>query len=229
MVEIWLAFSAGIIGSVHCLGMCGGFVAALSMAASHQGGSFRARAHTLYNLGRITTYAMLGMAAGLIGASFNLPALKTAGIPLFALANLFVVCVGIASIFSSGRFGLNSLESSGGGLLAVPLRRLLSSRSSAVFYPAGLLLGFLPCGMVYAPLAVAVTTASPLRGAAIMAALGFGTMPLMFFFGTAATTISSKARIATFRILGFIVTLMGLSGLWRLLVKSGFLSQIPHH
>jgi sulfite exporter TauE/SafE len=73
--------------------------------------------------------------------------------------------------------------------------------------------------MIYAPLAVAMTTGSPLHGATVMAALGFGTMPLMFFFGTAATTIPNKTRTGLFRIMGFIVILMGLYGLWKLLVK----------
>ncbi|OGT98103.1 MAG: hypothetical protein A2079_06805 [Geobacteraceae bacterium GWC2_48_7] len=226
MIEIWLAFSAGIIGSVHCLGMCGGFVAAMSMSVTHQGHGSRIRSHLLYNFGRITTYTILGAAAGLIGSTMNLPMLKTAGVSLFALANIFIILVGIASIAGFGRFNLNQLESSGGGLMAIPLRRLLSSRSSLVFYPVGLLLGFLPCGMVYAPLAAAMATGSALHGATVMAALGLGTLPLMFFFGTAAATVSIRIQAVMFRILGLIVLFMGLSGLWKVLAKSGLLNHI---
>ena len=106
MTEVWLAFSAGLVGSIHCLGMCGGIVAALAMTGPQ--GRLRTRffGQALYNLGRISTYAILGAAAGLIGSSLDLLAVKSVAFWFFCAANLFVIAVGLASLFRLSWFNL---------------------------------------------------------------------------------------------------------------------------
>lgn len=227
MTEVWLAFIAGLLGSPHCVGMCGAIVAALSIM--DRLGTTRSRILTqvLYNLGRITTYTILGAAAGLIGSSLDLLTVRSVSLWFYCAANLFVVAIGLASALGVKWFNLYSMESSAGHFLARPLRRAISGNSPLSGFPLGLLLGFLPCGLVYAPLMVAAGSGSPLLGGAIMAALGFGTMPVLFVFGSASTAISGVLRDRMFRFVGVIVALMGMAGLWRVLAKMGYLPRFP--
>ena len=221
MIEIWLAFLAGLAGSVHCLGMCGGIVAALSMTGRCDTLQTRMLSQLFYNLGRISTYALLGALAGFIGSSLDIPTLKSFGIWFFCGANLFLIVVGLASALRLSWFNLSSMEGSAGQFLTIPLRRAMSGTSSFSALPLGIILGFIPCGLVYAPLMVAMGSSSPIRGAAIMAALGLGTMPVMLIFGTASSAISGAMRDIMFRVVGIIVALMGVSGLGRVLAKMG--------
>lgn len=227
MTEVWLAFIAGLLGSPHCVGMCGGIVAALSII--DRLGTVRSRIVTqvLYNLGRITTYTLLGVAAGLIGSSLDLLTMRSVSFWFYCGANIFVIVVGLASGLGVKWFNLYSMESSAGHFLARPLKRAISGKSPLSGFPLGLLLGFLPCGLVYAPLMVAAGSGSPLLGASIMAALGFGTMPLLLVIGSASTAISGIMRDRLFRFVGVIVALMGMAGLWRVLAKMGYLPRFP--
>ncbi len=227
MTEIWLAFIAGLAGSIHCLGMCGGIVAALSMTSRSGSPRSRISSQIFYNLGRITTYTLLGVVAGLIGSSLNLQALRSVAVWLVCAVNIFVILVGLGSALGMTWLNLNFMESGAGQLLARPLRRALAGNSSLSFLPVGLVLGFLPCGLVYGPLAVAAVSGSPLNGGAIMAALGLGTMPLLLIFGSAYTAFSSRMRDLMFRFLGVIIMLMGTAGLWRVLARMGYLPEFP--
>ena len=227
MTEIWLAFSAGVVGSVHCLGMCGGIVTAIAMTAPHGGVRSKLVTQSLYNLGRITTYTALGVAAGLIGSSLDLLAVKSVAFWFFCTANLFVIVVGVASLFRWSRFTLASLETAPAGFMTRSFRAAASGSSCLSAFPLGLCLGFLPCGLVYGPLMVAAGSGSPLLGGAIMAALGIGTIPVLLLFGSASAAISGAVRDRMSRLLGLLIALMGMAGLWRVLGKMGYLPGFP--
>ena len=220
MIEIWLAVLAGLAGSVHCIGMCGGVVAALAMTRGSQPFGSRLTSQICYNLGRISTYTLLGALAGLIGSSLDLAALRSVSSWFFTGANLFVILVGLSSALGMSALNLSSLEGRGARLFAAPLRRVVSSDSSLAAFPLGLLLGFLPCGLVYAPLMAAAASGGPGLGAATMAALGLGTIPVLLLLGTASSAISGTLRNAMLRLAGVAVALMGAAGLWRALARS---------
>jgi uncharacterized protein len=226
MLEIWLAFSTGLIGSTHCLGMCGGIVASLALAKRREDSRSRIFTQVMYNLGRILTYTLLGVIAGLIGPALDLLSLRSTALWFFVGANLFVILVGLSSALRLGWLSITSLESSAGKFLTVPLKRAAASSSPYAAFPLGLLLGFIPCGLVYGPLAIAGGSGSPMLGGAIMAALGLGTVPLMLVFGAASSTISGVMRDNMYRLTGVLMVLMGSAGLWRALVKIGLLSGI---
>ena len=217
MIEVWLAFLTGLAGSPHCIGMCGGIVAALSLGG--RGGAGRQLFQLLYNLGRVTTYTLLGIMAGAAGASLDLLSVREASFYLYLAANVLVVLIGVASAAGFSRLNLFSLETSGGTFLAAPLRWALSSASPWRGYPLGVVLGFLPCGLVYAPLAAAAGTGNPVRGGAIMAALGLGTLPLLFLFGSVSSVLSGRMKEGLFRLTGVLLALMGTAGLWRIWAK----------
>jgi sulfite exporter TauE/SafE len=220
MIEIWLAFLAGLAGSFHCVGMCGGVVAALAMTRGGHPFASRLGSQLCYNLGRLTTYTLLGALAGLIGSSLDFGALKAVSSWFFIGANLFVIAVGLSSALGLSRLNLSALEGRGARYLAAPLRRALSGNSSLAALPLGLLLGFLPCGLVYAPLMAAAASGAPGRGAATMAALGLGTLPVLLLAGTASSAVSGALRSAMLRLAGLAVALMGAAGLWRALARS---------
>ena len=220
MIEIWLAFLAGLAGSFHCIGMCGGIVAALAMTRGSLPFGARLGSQICYNLGRVTTYTLLGGVAGLVGSSLDLVALRSVSSWFCIGANLCVILVGLCSALGLGALNLSSLEGRGARFLAAPLKRLVSSESTLAAFPLGLLLGFLPCGLVYAPLVAAAASGGPGLGAATMAALGLGTIPVLLLLGTASSAISGALRSAMLRLAGVAVALMGAAGLWRALARS---------
>jgi uncharacterized protein len=220
MIEIWLAFLAGLAGSFHCIGMCGGIVAALAMTRGSQPFRLRLGSQLCYNLGRITTYTLLGAMAGLVGSSLDFGALKSVTSWFFIGANLFVIVIGLSSALGLSALNLASLEGRGARFFAAPLQRAISSKATLSAFPLGMMLGFLPCGLVYAPLMAAAASGGPGLGAATMAALGMGTIPVLLLFGTASSVISGALRAVMLRLAGLAVALMGAAGLWRALARS---------
>lgn len=220
MLQIWLAFAAGAAGSFHCIGMCGGIVAAISLRDKDQALRARLRSQLCYNAGRIATYTLLGGAAGLIGSSLNLMAMKEIFRWFTLGANLLVIMVGLSSALGLGALNLSALEGRGARFLTAPLRRALTAKSPLASLPLGLVLGLLPCGLVYAPLLIAAGTGSLAQGAATMAAMGLGTLPVLLTFGTASSAISGKLRDLMLRLAGVALALMGVAGLWKSLAKS---------
>src|ERR1039457_6728266 len=175
MTEIWLAFIAGLAGSPHCIGMCGAVVAAIAMTQRNDTSRSRVFSQLLYNLGRITTYTLLGIIAGFIGATFDLYVVRAVTFWVFCAAYLLVIALGLSSALGLSLFSLSSLESSSAMFLSRPVGKLISAGSMHfTAFPLGVLLGFMPCGLVYAPLLVAAGTHDALRGGAVMAGFGLG-------------------------------------------------------
>lgn len=176
---LWTAFTIGLFGSVHCVGMCGPI--ALAVGSQKQGGLLL-RA-VLYNLGRIATYALLGLIIGFIGKGLFIAGLQKYLVIALGVALLLIALLSInvenrllsLPVVEKFYFGLKSR-----------LGRTLSSSSPLAPLGIGFLNGFLPCGLVYLAVAGAVSTAGVLEGAAYMAVFGLGTWPVMLssvFFG----------------------------------------------
>ncbi|MDL2354821.1 MAG: sulfite exporter TauE/SafE family protein [Pseudomonadota bacterium] len=185
----------GLLGSVHCAGMCGGIVSAFSVVPQR---AFpvavvtlrSAPAETLlrvlaYNSGRIASYAVAGaLAGGLAGgarALTGLAAIQSAG---YWLANLMLVVLGLY-LMDAWR-GLARLEQFGQHAwrrIEPVTRFLLPLDAPWKLLAMGALWGWLPCGMVYSVLLTALMTGSPLSGAAVMLAFGLGTLPMLLSMG----------------------------------------------
>ena len=175
-------FLIGLLGGTHCLAMCGGIVSAFSFAAP--GGTPPATSphwqlNLAYNLGRISGY---GFAGAIVGGIGSLGLLLNGALPvqmgLYVAANLMLLALGLYLAGVTGALALP--ERIGQRLWAKiqPLtRRYLPARSLAQALPLGLLWGFLPCGMVYSALALALLTGSAWRGAMLMLVFGLGTLP----------------------------------------------------
>ena len=186
------AFAAGLLGGVHCAGMCGGIAASLSVAA--RGAPFARQ--LAFNAGRIGSYAVAGGAVGglsqLAQVGGTALAVQTA---LFALANVLMLLLGLY-VAGWGR-AIARLESAGGMLWRriEPLRRrFFPIDTHARAFGAGAVWGWVPCGLVYSMLALALASGSAGGGAMVMAAFGIGTLPNLLAAGLSAERLMRLRR-----------------------------------
>ena len=218
------AFLAGILGGVHCLAMCGGFLAALAGSGSERQPLLSGRALAVrqlpYSVGRIATYTAIGGAFGAIGSAsllaVDLLAVQRA---LFVIANLFLLALGIGIAWP--RDAVLPLQRPAAALfvrLAPAIRRLSQRDSIGARCALGALWGFVPCGLVYGVLPVALFAGGGIEGAAVMLAFGLGTLPNLVAAGWAFSRARSwldarSVRYAAAALLaGF-----ALFGIWRAL------------
>ena len=174
---ITMAFITGLLGSGHCIGMCGGLVAALSLSETgRRGGPLF---HLFYNSGRIATYTGVGWLVGWLGSAFAY-ANTLAGVTRVLLlgSDIFVILLGLGSAGLFTKLNVMQLEFPGPvkkiTSIVVRLKRLPPALSAL---PLGLIMGFLPCGFLYAMIIAAGQSTAPDRGALIMLSFGLGTMP----------------------------------------------------
>lgn len=209
------ALVAGLLGGVHCAGMCGGIVASLAAGSS---GPLLAR-QLLFNAGRISSYAVAGAAVGFVGGLAQLagPALFVQ-VLLFAAANVLMIFLGfyvagwgsvVLRIERFGSIAWNAIK---------PLaRRFLPIDTPGKALVAGALWGWVPCGLVYSMLALSLASGSPLGGAAVMAAFGLGTLPTLLAAGIAAQRLMSARRLPAIRYgAALAIIAMGAVGLARI-------------
>lgn len=226
-------FMIGLLGAVHCVGMCGGIVSAFSVApgmrrvipvrvdrtartrAVAQDDALRVLA---YNVGRISSYAIAGaVAGGVAGSMRTLSSLSSLQVGGYWFANLMLVALGLY-LMDAWR-GLAWLEVAGQVLwrrLQPLMKHLLPVDTPAKAVALGALWGWVPCGMVYSVLVTAMFTGSAASGAAVMIAFGLGTMPALLMMGMLGTRLQAWTRQRRVRLAsGLIVLGFGLLGLVR--------------
>ena len=186
------AFAAGLLGGVHCAGMCGGIAASLS--ASARGPALPRQ--LAFNGGRIAAYATAGAAFGALGAAVQwAAALQAAQAALFAIANVLMIFLGLY-VAGWGRAVLRLEVAGGAAWRAIePLRRRFYPVDSTLkALGAGAVWGWVPCGLVYSMLALALASGDAISGAAVMLAFGLGTLPNLLAAGFAAQRILAIRR-----------------------------------
>lgn len=209
-----LVFLGGLLGSAHCIGMCGPF--ALMVGGSSANWRQNLGRQIVYTLGRVSTYSLLGAAAGGAGLYLQrqLPQLVNVAAGLAVLAGAILVYMGLAS---AGVLRRSSTAHGDGACLwfAPYLRPLFRSSSASPLFVAGLLTGLLPCGLVYGFLALAASSQDVGLGAATMALFGAGTAPVMMLTGIGASAISIKMRQKLFTVAAWCVVLTGMFSVYR--------------
>jgi len=208
MSELIAVFVLGLLSSAHCVGMCGGFAAAIS--ATGQPIWPMLSRQLIYSAGRLSTYVFLGAvggAAGLYLARFN-TSLVNVQRAFSILAGVMMIIIG-ASVL--GLFRISLLSKLGLETLFAPMfRQFLNARSTGGFFIAGLANGFLPCGLVYAFLAKAMASASVGHGAVMMFAFGLGTVPAMVAIGCGSAMLSRQMRHRVFQFAACMVIVVGI-------------------
>lgn len=172
---LWTAFVFGLLGSFHCIGMCGPI--ALALPIHNYKGWQKSLASLSYNTGRILTYAFLGMILGFIGQIFRIAQIQQ--VLSIAMGVVILLAVIIPFVFRSRPTFYNPFYNLVGKLKG-HFGQQMKKRSFSSLFVVGLLNGLLPCGMVYLAMAGALATTTASSGAIYMAAFGLGTLPVMF-------------------------------------------------
>ncbi len=243
-ISLFAVFLTGLLGGVHCAGMCGGIVSALGMMQQKpvtrslnipvkvEGGQVPAgvvrsafSAVAAYNLGRILTYSLLGGLAGAVGSvawlmQSMLPIQQTA----FFLSNLLVVLMGLYVI---GFKRIGAMAESWGKHLWQHIRPVATARLTGSGFVnsvlAGSLWGLVPCGMVYAALSAALVSGGWYQGGLLMLTFGLGTLPNLMLLGLSGQWLGRVSRNRWVRMIaGSLIILLGLRGFmhWSMMVAA---------
>jgi sulfite exporter TauE/SafE len=223
--ELWLpylsAFLVGLLGGVHCVGMCGGIVSSLTFGLPQNKQrqlSGMIPFQLAYNLGRITSYVVAGAIMGGMGMLLaQLMPINIAQRMLLVLAGIFMILLGF--YLSGWWMVLTRVERIGSHLwqrLEPISRRLLPVQSPRQALIIGIIWGWIPCGLVYSMLITAVSSGSAWGGAGLMLAFALGTLPNLLAMSMLAGAVARLARSSTARtIAGISVIMFGLYSLWQ--------------
>ncbi|KUJ74395.1 hypothetical protein AVO42_03010 [Thiomicrospira sp. XS5] len=214
------ALIVGLLGGVHCLGMCGGVVGALTfnLKPEVQLSWWRMLPYQLsYNLGRISSYVLIGALFGFLGSSLVslatfLPLQQT----LQVVAGVFMVVLGL---YLGGWWnGLVVIEKGGQGIwkrLAPLTKKMMPIHTIGQAWLYGMVWGWLPCGLVYSMLIMALSAGGALEGGLVMLAFGLGTLPNLLLMGSFVFFFTRLARNNLVRkVAGSFVMLMGFGQLY---------------
>lgn len=193
----------GLVGGFHCLGMCGPL--ALAIPGDHPLRAF------LYHLGRITTYSLLGLGAGLIGGLLRIAGFQQWMSIISGVTILLLVWLPGAhiSLVSGKWFSL--------------LGKYTNPRSAVFLWFSGMLNGLLPCGLVYVAMAGSLTAPGTAGSMLYMAVFGLGTLPLLLVLAFAGTLLPAGARSGFRKMIPYAASLVAC-----LLIVRGMNLGIPY-
>jgi sulfite exporter TauE/SafE len=195
-VDIWGMFLLGLLGTGHCIGMCGPLIFAFP------GRTGRFLPHLLYHLGRVTTYTVIGGIMGGIGQVMaGAAAGGSSGGIVMVKVSLWLIAAALLLVLGVTRLGIIREP---GWLNAVSPERIpgfksalegaLGDRGRSAFFVMGVMLGFLPCGLSYGAFAQALGNANAILGVLATLAFGLGTAPGLILMGTGASALFSRYR-----------------------------------
>jgi len=193
------AFLAGLLGGVHCVGMCGGIVGALSFSVDQ---TKRQQAKIIlpfllaYNSGRLLSYSIAGaLLGGISMLASNMIAIQNIQTVLQIIAALLMLALGfyLAGWWS----GIAKIEQLGNGLwkkIEPYSRKFIPVKNISQAFLLGIFWGWLPCGLVYTLLFWSISSASAIKGSLLMLSFGLGTLPTLLAMGVFAASLSSFVR-----------------------------------
>lgn len=215
--EFYLIFALGLVSSLHCVQMCGPIVLSYSLPLGKRTRRQQFFAHLSYNAGRILTYTVLGLLAGMAGGTIGFLG-KLAG-----LGNIAAI-IGGALMVVAGLFMLDFIPSQtlqrfdplkSLSRWLKPIGRRISSPTILSKFTLGMMLGLLPCGLIYAALLRAIATGDMFAGALTMLAFGLGTASALFVLGMFSSVLSLRLGRWGTRLAAVSVTLLGAFLVWR--------------
>ena len=204
-MELITAFTIGLVGSLHCLGMCGPIAVAIPL--QRHSWPLKVAGGLLYNIGRIITYAVMGGIFGLLGLGIAL-----AGFQQWASIGLGIVMI-VSVLFPvvfREKINIDKLFTGYAGRLIGRFRSLFKNGSMGSLLGIGLLNGLLPCGLVYIALAGAINTNDVLKGMAFMMMFGIGTAPALLALSLAGNVVSGRLRRKVSKIVPAFIVILGI-------------------
>jgi sulfite exporter TauE/SafE len=208
MTELPLIFVGGLLGSAHCVGMCGPL--ALALGANQMTLRTNLRRQLFFSAGRVFTYGFCGGVAAFSGWWLARRPLAFVNVQatLSIIAGVALVFLGLSAAgLLPSRFQLGTASQPCSA--ARGLKTLLTGPGLLSALLAGVFTGFIPCGLVYAFLAYAASTGNVLAGWLTMVAFGLGTMPMMILAGSGGSLLTLTARNRAIRIAAWCVVVTG--------------------
>lgn len=221
---ISMAFMTGLMGTGHCIGMCGGLVGALSLSEAGQKGGWLF--HLLYNVGRITTYTFIGAVVGWLGSALAYTdQFKLLTRSLLLASDVFIILIGLGTAGLFTWLNATNFDFTGPTkAITAAVNSLRKLPPGIAALPLGLLFGFIPCGYLYAVAITAAQSAEVTTGALMLLAFGLGTAPALLIFGSAAHWLSGRVRTWMLRTAGLLVAGMGVINLLKHLRLMGWMT-----
>ncbi|WP_394173299.1 sulfite exporter TauE/SafE family protein [Thalassotalea litorea] len=194
-MDVISAFIVGLAGAGHCIAMCGGITSMLTRSVTSTGSiTPPIRLIVAYNMGRLGSYTIAGIIAGLTGSL----AAQSIGLPIALLqviAAIFLILLGL--YVGQWFFLLHRVEALGKHIwqrIQPFSKRFLPVTTSYQALGLGVIWGWLPCGLVYSTLTWSMASGSWLKGGLIMLAFGLGTLPALLTLSVGFTWITDTLR-----------------------------------
>jgi sulfite exporter TauE/SafE len=210
------AFAMGLIGSLHCVGMCGPL--ALSLPVSHDNNFSRIAGGAIYNFGRILSYSFLGVLLGSFGNLFIANQWQSS----LSIALGIIILIYLVAPKKYFHLSTNNKINKPFYLLRQQLGKLFQSKKNSSLFAIGILNGFLPCGLVYLALTSSIITANSFSGGMFMLFFGLGTFPAMFTTVFAGNYLNQTFRLKIRKTIPVMLFLMAV-----LLILRGMELGIP--
>jgi len=217
-MEIFTPLAIGLIGSFHCIGMCGPIVVALPLK-KHTLIS-KISGAVLYNSGRVITYSILGFLFGFLGRGIHLAGFQQWTSILLGIAMIAWI---LYPFFFRDKITIGSLFTGFSARLITRLRKLFTDRSYWSLFMIGILNGLLPCGLVYVAIAGAISSGTVLIGILFMMLFGIGTIPLLLVATLAGDAIGQRVRNKMQKVVPYFIFLLGV-----LFILRGMSLGIPY-
>ncbi|MGC4038567.1 MAG: sulfite exporter TauE/SafE family protein [Chitinophagaceae bacterium] len=205
MLPILLAgLTLGLAGSIHCIGMCGPL--SLALPTLHLSKRMRFISILLYQLGRIITYASLGLIFGLLGRGFYI-----AGIQQWVSVIIGSLILILAGLYFIRRYTIQVtfLHSFFTGLQRLMSRLMKTDAGIRGFLLLGITNGLLPCGMVYIAIATTLSYSQLLQSVSFMACFGVGTLPAMLVVAYSKQWLRPQSKVLFRRAVPYVIALAG--------------------
>ena len=200
---LFAAITMGMIGSFHCIGMCGPIAFALPL--NNESSLAKFFGSLLYNIGRITTYSSIGFLFGLAGKGLSIIGFQQG---LSVLLGAAILIIMLLAKWGTVKLNVPTFFSAAGAGIRNAVGKLFLKKNFGALYLIGLLNGLLPCGLIYMAVAGAVATADPVKSALFMAAFGAGTLPVMWAVSFFGNFINMEARKKIRNLYPYIMVIM---------------------
>ena len=213
----YAAFVMGLMGSMHCLGMCGPIAFALPVRTANM--RIKILKYALYNVGRVVTYAILGGIIGIAGKGLVLAGMQQ----MLSIGAGILIIVSAALAYTSVNIVLmNRITSAIRTRLKSAFHFYFQKKGYTALFMLGILNGLLPCGMVYMAMLAALAAGSVFSGAVFMTGFGLGTIPMMFGICLAGNITGMKWRSVVYKATPVLACVVGI-----LLILRGLQVHVP--
>jgi sulfite exporter TauE/SafE len=201
---LWSALIFGLLGSFHCVGMCGPI--AFMLPVDRKSPVKRAFQLMSYHAGRILTYSVLGLVFGIVGKSFNLFGIQQQLSIIIGVLMIVVILIP-TKIFNKYNFSRPLYKAV--GKVKSSMGTALKKKDPGTFFTIGYLNGLLPCGLVYMAIFGALASGGAWEGGLYMAVFGLGTIPLMTTAIYLSNFLKGKAKQRIVKMIPVFVVIVG--------------------